>query len=88
MCGEKAASKIQTIPLSDDTVKRRIDDMAGNCEQQLLEDLANSQFAIQLDESTTVSSEALLLVYVRYLNKNNELKNELLHSVKATYNWP
>ena len=81
LCGEKAARRIQTIPLSDDTVKRRIDDMAENCEQQLLEDLANSQFAIQLDESTTVASEALLIVYVRYVNKNNELKNELLHSV-------
>ena len=81
LCGEKAANKIQSVPLSDNTVKRRIDDMATNCEQQLLEELANSKFAIQLDESTTISSEALLLLYVRYLNRNNELKNELLFSI-------
>ena len=41
MCGEKAASKIQSVPLSDDTVQLSIDYMAINCQQKVLEELAN-----------------------------------------------
>ena len=65
LCGELAANKIKSIPLSAETVKRRIDDKAQNCQQQLLDKVRESKFAIQLDESTTVSSEALLLLFVR-----------------------
>ena len=68
MFSESAAQKIKSIPLSNDTVKRRIDVMAVDCENQLIQEVRNSRyFAIQLDESTTVSSEALLLVFVRFL---------------------
>ena len=75
LCGEQAANKIKSVPLSAETVKRRIDDMAQNFQQQLLDKVRESKFAIQLDESTTVSSEALLLIYVRYISNNN-LQNE------------
>ena len=33
---DEAAKKIQLLPLSADTVKRRIDDIAMDCEEQLL----------------------------------------------------
>ncbi|KAF3855565.1 hypothetical protein F7725_016288, partial [Dissostichus mawsoni] len=37
--------------------------MASNCELQLLEKLGKGPFAIQLDETTTVADEAVLIVY-------------------------
>ena len=86
MFSDSAAQKIKSIPLSNDTVKRRIDVMAVDCENQLIQEVRNSPyFAIQLDESTTVASEALLLVFVRYLNTNdNSLRSDLLHYVNLS----
>ena len=34
LCGENAAEKIKNVPLSDNTIKRRIDSMATDCEDQ------------------------------------------------------
>ena len=63
---------IELIPLSAETVKRRIDDMAIDCKEQLQKQKkkkyhplkkhtitirACNNFLIQLDESTTISSE-------------------------------
>jgi hypothetical protein len=68
MLGTEAANKLKSIPLSDDTVKRRIDDLSGDILSQLLERLRCSevQFSIQLDESTDVASAAQLSTLVRY----------------------
>ena len=79
LCGENAADKMKKVPLSDNTVKRRIDDMATECEDQLIAALKESKFAIQLDESTTITNEALLLLCVRYIERQ-EVKQELLFS--------
>ncbi len=68
MVGEEAANKIKSIPLSNDTVSRRIKDIPFDVKSQLTERLRScEQFALQLDECTDVSSAAQLLVYVRYL---------------------
>ncbi|XP_066543047.1 protein FAM200A-like [Hoplias malabaricus] len=65
---EKAAEKIKAIPVSDNTVSRRIEDIAENLENQLISRLQTAKdFAIQLDESTDISACATLLVYVRYV---------------------
>ncbi|XP_046811942.1 protein ZBED8-like, partial [Lucilia cuprina] len=45
--------KILKIPLSDNSVKRRIDDMADDIKKQLLQKIENSLFiALQCDETT------------------------------------
>ena len=65
---------IELIRLSAETVKRRIDDMAIDCKEQLLSEIrACDYFPIQLDESTTISTEALLLVYIRCI-ANKQLR--------------
>ncbi|KAE8739583.1 hypothetical protein FOCC_FOCC014913 [Frankliniella occidentalis] len=54
---------LKTIPLSDNTVKRRIDDCAEDIEEQLVEKLKKSPlYALLLDESTDFESKAQLIV--------------------------
>ena len=58
--------------------------MAKDCNQQLARDLRSSgKFSIQLDETTTIAEEALLLIFIRYI-KDDELRNDLLDSVNLT----
>ncbi|XP_060782686.1 zinc finger BED domain-containing protein 5-like [Neoarius graeffei] len=62
MCGEKAARELNLVPLSNDTVSRRINDMADDVKKTLIERIKNSRyFAIQLDETTDVADLANLL---------------------------
>lgn len=55
MLGDAAAKVIGTVPLSNNTVQRRITDMAVNIEETLLARLCMSDmYALQLDESTDI----------------------------------
>ena len=53
--------------MSNDTVKRRQDEMAENLEEQLVEKSKVSKFSLQIDE-TTINNSVLLLAYVRYID--------------------
>ena len=67
MIGDSEANRLKTIPLSNDTVMRRISELAKDVEEQLFEHLkVAGKYALQLDESTDISSKAQLLVYIRY----------------------
>lgn len=70
LLGEDAAKKIDAVPLSDNTVSRRIGDMAEDMSAQLLDQVRASEcFALQLDESTDVANAAELLVYIRFISQ-------------------
>lgn len=78
MLGEKAERVIDKIPLSNDTVQRRIKSMAYNVEEQLLSRVRDSKyFALQLDETTDVQSMNQLLAYVRYIYSGEVLDDFL-----------
>jgi len=78
MFGEDFAKKVQSIPLSNTTVKRRIDEMADNVENQLIKKIKSSDYySIQIDETTDISKCAQLLTYVRFID-NNQMKEEML----------
>lgn len=67
MVSKQEANKIKNIPLSDNTISRRINDMANDIQVQLIEKLKNSQhLALQFDESTDVSDCAQFVVFVRF----------------------
>ena len=75
---------ISNIPLSNNSVSRRINDMADELTGALVAELKSRKFALQIDESTLRDSEALLLGYVRFLSKNDEIREELLFSESLT----
>ncbi|XP_056647438.1 zinc finger BED domain-containing protein 5-like [Diorhabda sublineata] len=52
---------IKKIPLSNNSVQRRIDEMSDDIENFLCKYLQTTHFSIQLDESTLPGNEALLL---------------------------
>jgi len=68
MLDENFAKQLSTIPLSNNTVVRRIADLATNVEQTLVSIIKYRKFALQMDESTDVAGLAILLVFVRYEN--------------------
>ena len=61
----QCAAKLKEIPLSNNAVSKRIDDICYDIRSQLLERLNKTDFAIQLDKITDIYSESQLLVFVR-----------------------
>ena len=85
--GEQAVAKLNAVSLSDDTMRRRIEEMSDDIADQILAAIKELkfQFAIQVDESTDITNYCQLLVYVRYAQANI-MKTELLmnHEVSIT----
>ena len=60
--GQSAASTMKDIPLSNDTVERRISEMAEDTERQLVKKIKKSTlFALQVDESTDIQNSSILV---------------------------
>ena len=79
--GEAAAAKLDAIHISDNTIQRRISDMACDVKKQVLDGVCESPFhAIQLDESTDVAHCAQLMVYIR-LSKSSVCRKIFLFCV-------
>ena len=65
--GDNAAKRLKDVPLSKNTICRRIEDMGVDITDQLICKLKVNEFAIQLDEATFGGHDAYLVCYVRYL---------------------
>ena len=73
---QNAIEITNSIPLSNSSVSRRIDEMVEDVEKQLIAHLHVKQFALQIGESSLRDNEALLLAYVRFNNEGP--KEEML----------
>ncbi|KAJ8880851.1 hypothetical protein PR048_017323 [Dryococelus australis] len=74
----KLAEKLESVPLSHQTIQRRIIDMEEQAEKSLLSLVEESiYFSLCLDESTGQSNIAQLLIYVRTTSKDFSVKEEL-----------
>ena len=79
--GEEVAAKLESVSISNNTVKNRIEEMSVDSSDQVILEVKDSKngFSIQLDESTDVTNNAQLLVYARY-TQDNAVITELLMS--------
>ncbi|KAK9882479.1 hypothetical protein WA026_021820 [Henosepilachna vigintioctopunctata] len=77
MFSESYAKQLEKIPLSDNTVGRRINDISEDLCHRLVSQLRTTKFAIQVDEATDITKDAHLIAYVRYIAENNILEDIL-----------
>nr|XP_040582287.1 SCAN domain-containing protein 3-like [Lepeophtheirus salmonis] len=56
MHGDKLARELESVPLSNGTIARRITDMAQDIMCQLVDRIKGGKYALQLDESTDIST--------------------------------
>ncbi|XP_076063290.1 zinc finger BED domain-containing protein 5-like [Oratosquilla oratoria] len=76
--GKYSANKLYQISLSNDTVKKRIDELSQDIKVQTLDQVrASPVFAIQCDETTDVAQCSQLLMYARFVSGNN-IKEEIM----------
>ena len=80
MLGKDAERKLESVSLSNSTIQRRIRDLSDDIKCQVVEEIKNASFglfAIQIDESTDISSCAQLMVFAKYIY-NDTFKEEFL----------
>jgi hypothetical protein len=69
MFWEDAVTEIDKIPLSDNTISRRIQHMSEDIESNINSKiLKHEMFGLQVDESTDISNNTQLLVFVRFID--------------------
>ena len=77
MLSETAVKEISKMPLSNDTIHKRILDLSENIDTNVMKKLEGSKFALVVDESTDISNSAQLHVFVRFIN-DDEIINQFL----------
>lgn len=80
-------SKIKGIPLSRRTIVRRMDEIAENIKGSLFDKIKDFEwYSIALDESADATDTAQLIIYVKGIDDNFEITEELLslESLKNT----
>ena len=79
MLGTAAKDKLSVVPLSNDIVKNRIDNISEDILHQVVADLkaSHTKFSLQLNETTDIANLSQLIAFVRYA-KGDKIKEEFL----------
>lgn len=83
MLGPDAEMQLKKIPLSNDSIARRIKSMSSDIDSQVMEafsatdDPLASLWSLQIDESTDISSKAQLIAFIRFI-KDYKIVNQFL----------
>lgn len=83
MIGESAGKILSKVPLSNNTISRRIHHMADDLSDQLIEKLKEKAFGLQLDEATDINKDAHLICYIRFID-NDDMVEDLLFCKNIT----
>ena len=77
--GDKSKKEIESIPISNNAVTRRIDEMSQWVENRVIERVIESPFfSLQLDESIDAEGLCQLLAFVRYIWNSKPHEDGLL----------
>lgn len=82
---DNLAQQLISIPLSNDTVSRRILDIYEDLNEQLLEKLKNNVFGLQFDEVTNKHRQSYLLAHVRFID-DKDIREDMLFCQSLTTN--
>ncbi len=69
--GDEAASKIGKVPLTNNTVARRISKMSRDTEKIALEKIGSSQFTLQADKASDYSGKCHLQTFIQFVDGYN-----------------
>jgi hypothetical protein len=75
--GKEALCEVGKVPLSDNTVSRHIHDMSEDIEHNVSETLKNTNFCLQVDESTDITNKCHVIAFVRFINEGEITENFL-----------
>ena len=80
MIAESVAQKLKDVPLSNNTICRRIEKISDDINDQVIAKLRGNKFSLQLDEATTSTSDkdAYLICYVRFIDNDDNIVEDLL----------
>ena len=78
LCGDAVANKLAMVPLSNDIIKWRIQEISEDVLQQTIASVKRSgKFSLQLDETIDIGNDAQLMMFVRYLDTNDYMEQFL-----------
>jgi hypothetical protein len=78
MLGSAAAAKVKQVPLSINTMTKRIQGLSCDLRDQLRENFETPEYkrgALQIYESTDISEKAQLLAFIRFVKDEKLLMN-------------
>ena len=83
MIGVSAGKLLSKVPLSNNTISRRIKHIAEDLNDQLIEKIKGKEFGLQLDEATDNNKDAHFICYVRFAD-DNDIVEDLLFCKSIT----